>query len=255
MQAKLGQIPKFWHSPPVPIAVLDRSARQWQIPNLKNDDEFSSLVKSFIPTQIPKAYLEGYLELISLIENMPWPKCPKLIFTSNAYSSDDVFKVWAAKQVEFGTPLVIGQHGGNYGMALWGFTENHQIAIADRFLTWGWSEADCSKITPVGNFKGFGKKCSANKAGYPLLVEMTLPRQSYHMYSVPVAAGQWLDYFEEQCRFLNALPPSLRDLTLVRLYSHDYKYCQMQRWQERFPNVHLDEGYQPMSKLLKGARA
>lgn len=254
LQAKLGQIPKLWRSVAVPITSVDLAARQWQLPTPKNSDDFPALVRTLIPRHIPTAYLEGYQDLVTLAANLPWPKRPKAIFTSNAFNADDVFKAWAADKIERGVPLLIGQHGGNYGMASWSFEEDHQIAIADRFLTWGWCQSEQNKITPVGNFKGFGKSVVADKAGIALLVEMTMPRHSYHMYSVPVAAGQWLDYFEDQCRFVQGLPEGLRDQLLVRLYSQDYGCSQRQRWQAHFPNVQLDEGAQPMMSLLKKTR-
>lgn len=254
LQAKLGQLPKIWRPVTALECPFDPAAREWQLPPAANNDAFSVLARTLIPCQIPKAYLEGYRALVSVTEDLPWPKTPKAIFTSNAFSADDVFKAWAALKVESGTPLVIGQHGGNYGMALWNFNENHQVAIADRFLTWGWDEPEPNNITPVGNFKGFGQGCEADKAGIALLVAMTVPRQSYHMYSLPVAAGQWLDYFEEQCRFVQALPDGLRDQLLVRLHSQDYGFSQRQRWQARYPYIRLDEGVQPMAALLEKTR-
>lgn len=254
LQAKLRQIPKLWRPVAVPVSMFDSAVRQWQLPKAENNDEFAALVRALIPPQIPTAYLEGYRALVSLTDNMPWPKRPRAIFTSNSFNADDVFKAWAARKVDSGTPLVIGQHGGNYGMALWNFNEDHQIAIADQFLTWGWSAPDSNNITPIGNFKGFGKRQEADEAGVALLVEMTMPRQSYHMYSVPVAAGQWLAYFEDQCRFVQVLPTDLREQLLVRLYSQDYGLGQRQRWQARFPGIKLDEGAQPMAALLNKTR-
>jgi len=254
LQAKLGQIPKLWRSVSVPTAPVDFAARQWELLTSDNSAWFSSLVYTLISKHIPTAYLEGYRDMVALTANLPWPKRPKSIFTCNSYSSDDVFKVWAAEKSERGTPMVVGQHGGNYGMALWGFTEDHQIAIADRFLTWGWSKPEQDKVTPVGNFKGFSKKIVADKVGKALLVGMTMPQTSYHMYSVPVAAGQWQDYFADQCRFVETLPLALRDQVIVRLYSQDYGHCQKQRWQARFSDIQLDNGVQSMALLMSKAR-
>lgn len=253
LQLKLGQVPRLWRPVAAPITPVNRSMRQWQMSEPENADDFPAIVRTMIPRHIPTVYLEGYRELLAVIEKLPWPKRPKAIFTSISFSSDDMFKAWAAEKVESRAPLVIGQHGGNYGMALWGFTEDHQIAISDRFLTWGWSQQEQKKITPVGNLKGFGKKGVWDKDGVALLVEMGMPRTSYHMYSVPVAR-QWLDYFEEQARFVQALPEDLRDNVLVRLYSLDYGWGQKQRWLERFPKIRLDEGVQPMASLVKKSR-
>jgi putative transferase (TIGR04331 family) len=253
LQLKLGQVPKLWRSVAAPITPVNHSMRRWQMSEPLNADDFAAIVRAMIPRHIPTAYLEGYQASLAVSENLPWPKCPRVIFTSNSFSADDIFKIWAAKKVEHGSLLVIGQHGGSYGMARWGFTEDHQIAISDQFLTWGWSQPGQKKITPIGNLKSFGKQGVWDKDGVALLVEMGVPRASYHMYSIPVA-GQWLDYFEEQVRFVQALPEDLRDNVVVRLYSQDYGWSQKQRWQESFTKIQLDEGIQPMASLIKKSR-
>ena len=70
---------------------------------------FESFIRKVIFDNIPTIYLEGYNNLISSVRLLNWPQKPKVIFTSAAYNSDDVFKAWAAKCVEGGSPLVIGQ--------------------------------------------------------------------------------------------------------------------------------------------------
>jgi putative transferase (TIGR04331 family) len=254
LQVKLGQIPKIWRAVAVPTVRVDLTMRQWELATPDNSADFLSLARSLISKHIPATYLEGYQDVVALTENLPWPKNPKAIFTSNSYSSDDMFKVWAAEKTECGSPLVIGQHGGHFGMDLWSFTEDHQIAISDRFLTWGWSEPTQDKITPVGNFKGFSKKGVADKAGNALLVQTTMPLMSYHIYCVPVAAGQLLSYFEDQCSFVEALPLALRDQVLVRLQPGGGFHSEKQRWEEHFQALQLDEGRQPIMGLMSKAR-
>jgi putative transferase (TIGR04331 family) len=169
------------------------------------------------------------------------------------FISDDVFKAWAARKVEKGAPFVIGQHGGNYGMALWNFSEDHQLAIADRYMTWGWIKCGQENIDPIGNFK---KMLSTlpNCNGSALLVETTVPLQGYHMFSAPVGAGQWQEYFHDQTRFVMALPENLRTKLLVRLSPQDYGYSQKQRWKDFFPNIELDSGSCPISTLMNRSR-
>lgn len=85
------------------------------------------------------------------------------------------------------------------------------------------------------------------------MVEVVHPRYSYHMYSTPVAS-QWLDYFEDQFRFIAALPESLRGQLVVRLYKQDYGWDQKLRWQDRWPGVRLDEGTASIIPLIKKSR-
>ena len=253
LQCLLGQLPKIWQLPEVPRYSANPVTREELMTTLPNAENFEELARYMIHRHLPKAYLEGYPDLVVRTGKLGMPERPQAIFTANAYSSDDVFKLWAASKTESGIPLLIGQHGGNYGMAKWGFTEDHQIAIADRFLTWGWTEPDQPNLTPAGNLKGFGKKQKNDAQGVALLIQMTMPRYSYHMYSVAVAS-QWLDYFEDQCRFVKALSSDVLGQTLVRLYKHDYGWCQKQRWRDRFPLVRLDDGRRTMRSLINQSR-
>ena len=65
-----------------------------------------------------------------------------------AFSADDVFKAWAGEKVEQGSPLVIGQHGGHYGVGRCSFPEDHEIAISDCYLTWGWDQKGQPRSNP-----------------------------------------------------------------------------------------------------------
>lgn len=253
LQARLGQIPKLWRPVLTPCAKVDMQMRQWQWEARDTLDHFSGVARHMIPRHIPVNYLEAYKALLDCVHNLPWPKQPKGIFTSIAYSADDVFKAWAAEKTEAGVPLVIGQHGGHFGMTPWAFHEEHQIGIADAWLSWGWSDKNNPRIVPVGNLKGFGRHVDYDPVGNALMVEMTIPRYSYHMYAVPVA-GQWLSYFEDQCRFISTLPKVLRQQVLVRLYPNDYGWGQMERWRERFPGIQLDSGLKSIHTLIRKCR-
>lgn len=253
MHGRLGQMPQLWR-PVSPVQVAaDASQRQWQVAG-ESRSEFEKCTRILIPQQLPTIYLEGYAKLVAQIANVPWPKQPQLIWTSNSFNADDVFKAWAAEKVERGSPLVIGQHGGNYGMGRWSFIEEHEIAIGDCYLSWGWSELGQPKVKPVGQMKSrkpLGVR-HAEQAG-ALLVTATMPRQSYHMYSVMVSR-QWLDYFEDQCIFVESLPPAVRDVLTVRLYSQDYGWDQVSRWRERLPSVQLDDGRSKIDTLISRSR-
>ena len=250
---RLGQVPQLWRSlPPVQAVVNDRQ-RQWVVAG-ENRSEFEICARALIPQQIPTAYLEGYDQLVEQTAGLPWPKQPKLIWTSNSYNSDDIFKAWAAEKVELGSPLVIGQHGGGYGTDLWSFSEAHQIVISNCFLSWGWTEFSQPKVKPVGQIK-----CKyplgvyhANQTGI-LLVTAVVPRFSYCMFSAMVSR-QWLDYFNDQCTFVETLTAPIREALTVRLYSQDYGWDQVSRWRDRFPHLRLNEDRCNISDLVRQSR-
>ena len=233
-------------------AAVDDNRRRWELGPSHSD--FEACLNTLIPRQIPTAYLEGYGRLVEQTEHLPWPRQPKLIWTSNAHSSDDVFKAWAAQKVEEGTPFVIGQHGGGYGTWKWSFVEDHEVAICDHYLSWGWSDPSIPKIKPVGQFNA-GTKLRAEHSIQPraLMVGVAPPRYSYFMYSMPVAR-QWLDYDQEQATFVERLPDAIRDVLTVRLYPQDYGWDQANRWRDRFPQLRLDDGQRPIDDLIGESR-
>jgi len=252
LQWRLGQIPKLWRAFLSPKAAVVWEKRQWKM-GQAGANGFAAIARAMIPKHIPVSYLEGYSALQSLCRSLPWPRKPHLIFTSNSYISDDVFKAWAAEKIDAGTPFVGGQHGGVFGVARWLFEEDHQVAISDSWLSWGWEDENIPQVKPVGNLKMVGRNLSWNQKGGALMVEMSLPRYSYFMCSVPVAS-QWLGYFEDQCRFVAALPQALHEQVLVRLYSHDRGWCQKQRWHDHFPQIRLDDGIASITKLIEKSR-
>jgi putative transferase (TIGR04331 family) len=254
LQIALGQLPKPARRVSPPKKDVSSSMREWSIGNRESlhRNDFKCIVRDLIPKHLPTVYLEGYVALRHICNLLPWPSSPSVIFTSNAFSSDDVFKAWAAEKVELGAPLVIGQHGGNYGMALWSYMEEHQIAIADKYLSWGWSRRSEPKVEPVCNLKVMGQRKDWDPKGGAVMTELTLPRYSYHMFSSPVAS-QWLNYFDDQCRFVRALPEHIRKQLTVRLYS-DYGWDEAERWRDQFPDIQLDPGIKPLLSLIARSR-
>lgn len=250
---RLGQMPQLWRSvPPIQVPV-DRSQRQWVVSG-ENLSAFESCARALIPQQLPTSYLEGYSQLVEQTKALRWPKEPKLIWTSNSFSEDDVFKAWAAEKVECGSPLVVGQHGGHYGVGRWSFFEDHETTISDCYLTWGWAEPGKPKIKPVGQLK-VKRPLGVQHANQPgaLLVTCTLPQFSYWMYSVYVSS-QYLDYFDDQCTFVSALPSSIRSQLTVRLFPADWGWDQVSRWRNRFPNLRLNDGRSSINDLIRQSR-
>ena len=84
------------------------------------------------------------------------------------------------------------------------------------------------------------------------MTEMALPRYSYQMFSSPIAS-QWLNYFDDQCRFVRALPKLIRKQLTVRLYS-DYGWDEAERWSDQFPDIQLDPGKKPLPNLIARSR-
>jgi putative transferase (TIGR04331 family) len=257
LQIHLKQFPKIWHSKRVCTANPSHPDRkEWGMEfnsDIAHEGLFGSIITRMILRHIPISYFEGYKVLVKDTREVDWPANPQAIFTSNSYSSDDFFKCWAAEKIEKDSDLIIGQHGGNFGMSLFSFHEEHQIDISDKWLSWGWEDDLQAKIVSLGNIKMIGKGVKNNSNGGVLLVGMALPRYSYHLYNCPIA-GQWLNYFNDQILFVKTLPKKIQNSLTVRLHAEDYGWDQKERWNHEYPNIEVDNGVSSMNSLIRDNR-
>ena len=256
LQLRFGQWPQYWRGERTPDFEMEPDSRQWKLQGV-GDSEFERAISEFIPRQLPTAYLEGYSRINESIRKSQWPRQPRLIWTSNAHWADDVFKAWAADKADEGTRLVIGQHGGHSGTGKLSFLEDHEMAICDRYLSWGWSEPCSDRVVPVGQLK-MKHPMGVDHGSQPdaLLVTMGIPRYSYWMYSSALA-GQYLDYLDDQYAFVEALPITIREQLVVRLYtgeSIEPSWNQSARMRERLPDVRFDDGHSPIADLIRQSR-
>lgn len=254
LQLALGQVPTINLQIPAPRVAPDLGVRKLFRLHAEKHKNFEHCIRTLIPEHIPTVYLEGYRALQGTVNKLTWPKKPKVIFTSVSYNADDVFKAWAGLLAEGDTPLVIGQHGGNLGSALWSSTEDHEIAIADRYLTWGWSDGN-PKQYPVDALKQIGRGPGVwSPKGNMLLVTSVMPRYSYVMASFMVAAPQTDSNLDDQYRFVRALRKDIRENLLVRLFMPDWGWAQADRWRDHIPGARIDPGTGPIEPLIRGCR-
>lgn len=252
LQLAFGQIPVPRLSPPGPKVEPDLLRRnQFQL-NASGFTGFEKFIREIIPEQIPTCYLEGYPALLELADGLHWPRKPKLIFTSNSFDSDEVFKVWTAAKVEAGVPYIIGQHGANYGTAQFAPSEMHEIATADRYLTWGW-EDNCTKHYPVAALPIVGKSSGRwNPRGGLVLVE----RSGGHREEPWDEVSVFKEYLENQFKFVEKLPDYIGRKVTVRLFSAHLclNWSENLMWKERRPETRLDLGTEPITKLISKNR-
>lgn len=123
-------------------------------------------VKYFLPT----SYIEDFGIISLLMRNQKWPKFPKYIFTSNNYFWDEPFKAWAAEKLYEGIPIIIGQHGNNFGTNT-KYRSCPEERISSKFLTWGWKRNP--KHIPFAVLKTIGRRRFGKSYGGVLFVIST----------------------------------------------------------------------------------
>lgn len=254
LQLALGQVPQLWASPKPALAENpDRALRQSMSAQIAGDADGSlaGILRVMVFELLPVCYLEGFVELVKTVKQLPWPEEPEFIFTSNNFDMDEVFKLWAATKVESGFKYVTGQHGSNYGTSRYMYPSVEE-ATADRFLTWGWADG-LSQHTPAFIFKTAGRKAEGcNPGGGLVLIEL----HAGLMLSTWDVTAEFKAYFADQQSFIEKLRKPLRKHLTVRLHhGHtNLKWGEEGRWWEFDPTIKLDTGASDISKLIAQSR-
>ena len=257
LELALGQVPKLWRAPHVEAVPPDLPRRrQLKIPS-DGTDVFVQFAASMIAEQIPTVYLEGYRNLRRAAERLPWPRRPKVIFTSNLFVYCEVFQEWAAVKTEAGYPLVIGQHGGLLGVGKRVAGEDHQIQISDRYLTWGWRD-NRPHVHPAVIFTTVNKPLATwNPSGNLVLVTVPVRLFAFRSMSWPVGPNQSAKFIGEQLRFAQALDEPIRSSLTVRIdqaLDKKLRTFYVERWRDAVPGVEIDPTIEPIERLLRNCR-
>lgn len=216
------------------------------------DSPFELLAGELIPRFMPMAYLEDFSKYRATALKM-YPKNPLTIFTANAYQANEYFKYWAAEYQKEGVPLIIGQHGGNMGIAHHNQTEDHQIKIADSYCSWGWKRADIDSINPMPSLQLSNSSISASPNGDILLILASYPRYFYCHYSVPVS-GQFLKYLKQQIHLINSLNQKSKSLIRIRLNGDEFGWDIVERLNDAGVGDMIDGSVSKLDTALSKSR-
>ena len=231
---------------------IDENFRNTSTPKIDSTSEFDDVLKFMFMKLLPACFLEGYEHYLRLADNSGWPKNPKFIFTSNAFDTNEVFKLYTATHSKLGVPYFVGQHGNAYGTHL---SSNNwpELDEADKFFSWGWGD-DNNNIVPAFALNRYisGKKIKRVKNGMLLLVENALPP----LYEPHDTTFEYGCYQLEQFRLAKTLRSDIRDQLLVRLFAHHFRtsWFYELRWKDELPDIRLENGRTPFMSLVKKCR-
>ena len=213
---KLRQIPYIQNTKfPIEDFPLNEDKRRLFC-NSKFEEGFERFARELLPSLMPKSYLENFSFIRSFVLKK-FPNKPKKVFTANAYQADDGFKIWIAEKKQEGCKLIIGQHGGSFGIAKYHQSEFHQLKVADSFISWGWKSREFQNTFPVPSLQLSQRlPVKSSNDGYILHVLNSMPRYFYSYQSLPNAA-HFLNYLEDQLKFFDHFEDSQRNILKIRL--------------------------------------
>ncbi len=250
----LGQVPQFFTFPKLELRKRPDSALRQNLTNQiagATNNALFEIMCQLVFELIPVCYLEGYTDFTNKIYELPLPKKPKFIFTSNNFDTDELFKVWVAHKVETGVRYIVGQHGSNYGTSRY-MHPSIEESTSDKFLTWGWSDG-MQQHAPTFIFKTAGCKVGAyNPNGGLLLIEL----HEHRRITTWDGTYEFCNYFKEQQEFINGLEETIRNNLTIRLpYVHiDLKWNEAARWREFDELIRIDYGNSHIGKLISKSR-
>ena len=251
LQIAVGQFPNFWQK------VLLRTKKTKRKTKIlfeeKNNNEFFDVLNYFISNFIPKIYLENYKEAVKLSNNLPWPKKPKALISSNAYFLDDVFKIWAAEKKSRGSNLISTQHGGSFFSTRMHSQEMHLKKISDYILTWGDKSKKNKFIIPFFNFVSTNKKIQSFKLGNLLLVDYIMPKYVEGLFSV-YKGPQNLLFLEKKIKFLKNLKNRIINKTFIRNKDQYFDTLSFERGMYADLNINVNFSSKSFYKELQNSR-
>ncbi|HQS58863.1 MAG: hypothetical protein B7Y56_12555 [Gallionellales bacterium 35-53-114] len=255
LQLAMGQVPQLWASPKYILTKkADYALRQKLGGQLigKSSDIHFEIMCALLFELLPACYLEGFAELVDKVHNLPWPKNPKFIFTSNNFDTDEMFKLWAAEKVQSGAQYITGQHGNNYGTHRYFAHPSIEEVTADKFLTWGWSDGMQQHVPAFILNLARRNKSYYQPNGDLLLIE-TSPS---HMLCTWDTNAEFMVYFEDQLTFAEKLENRIKKRLIVRLHHEHVNsiWKEQLRWARFDADVKLDTGSLRIRQLISQSR-
>ena len=177
----------------------------------------------------------------------------RFIVSTNAHFNDDIFKHWAANQINLGAKLIIGQHGGGPFHAYNGATFIEQT-ICDNYLTCGKPSKTVTKFINAGQFWARLNKNRYNSKGDITLVTGSMPRYAHDLRSMAISS-LLLNYLNDLFTFYKNLTASVTTCTSIRLYPKgDYGWNQKKRWKDRFGDIRFSSTEDSFQQCVNQSR-
>ncbi len=197
----------------------------------KNKKNLESAIRGIFFHIFPNIYLESYANLKNKMNSSILPKNPNLIFNSNDYVENELFKIYCANKID-NSKYIIGQHGCNYGSARYQTDQIFLLKTVDKFITWGWRENEKTekgflfpKLTPIKN--------RGNKITY-MIRFIKHNRTTYDIYH------ELENEFKNDFDFIDKLNKELVNNLQVKMHPGDGRFYDFQtklRWQDALPHV------------------
>jgi putative transferase (TIGR04331 family) len=224
--------------------------------SLPATDEFARILNKTLAVNLPLIYMEGY-QAFRKSCLAAWPSPPAVLFSLESWYTHEAFKFLAAEYSERGSRLVGGQHGEGYGASKVITSEGLELAVADRWYSFGWYDHQRSdKIRPLPHPMFLPARSARTRhEGLRdiLLAAHSMPRYQHKFESHP-PASRFGEALEWRTRFVSQLPDQLRARLLVRLHHDDRGWGQHPRLLDACGPLTFDDRKQSLRLRMSECR-
>tara|TARA_B100001057_G_scaffold499685_1_gene611293 strand:+ start:2693 stop:4402 length:1710 start_codon:yes stop_codon:yes gene_type:complete len=199
---------------------------------------------------IPTMAVENFIELVSIIDKKFQKIQPSKIFltTGNIGNTEQLF--FCALKKEFGSKLIINQHGGRYNMLNKNWFEEYEKKICDNFICWGLR----GKKTAKTNYLGYpNKKLSQNLNSSNLLVALS-PKNDFELFSYNRNSIINKSFFYSlNYDFINKLDQNISEKLFFRFKKNSRNYNSFYFTKKNLSSIKLDK-YKNFSDSINNAK-
>ena len=199
------------------------------------DEELYQFIIHIIFKLFPSCYLENFKDLLKEYDKLILPKKPKFIFTSNAFDTNELFKLYLALN-RSGIKYYVGQHGGAIPIYRYSVIDTYLFNQVDGYFNWGWMSNEKnfqSFLIPKLTKKKYKNK---NKIAYMLRPHMRLT-ETWDKYE------ESLSMFKKDLEFINESKnfEFYEKLYLKAYPNHSCKINNFENWKKYFDTKRFDQ--------------
>ena len=170
---------------------------------------------------MPEFYIEDFHLIKIESQNLPLGNNIRKVYSSLCIWEDSVLKFWLCENLKK-LKLYYSQHGVNYGMTLYSYSQIFEKRLSDFYLTWGWKEENNKSVIPFFSNKIFKKRkkiCNKNKK--ILIVNSKSFKYLPENHTAIYYGYQSKKYNEEVNSLFKLIPKKLRKNFYVKNYPNE----------------------------------
>ena len=179
--------------------------------NLEANSKFEKFFAINIIKDMPVAYVEGFSIINNYVKDLS--KKAEIIFTANAFWTNDVFKVFSANRSEFGAKIIISEHGGGIPLKYTYFS--HEDKVSDIFAVWH-KLPGISRVRIQPNI--ITKKNIYKQSGVNLLILGIKQGLYVRSYQSGIEGSLLLDDYNQKIIFIKSLNSDIKEKVKIRKF-------------------------------------